>query len=108
MSLLEVIAYQTLQGKIPYQDWLQSIRDSQMRGRIRTRVDRLRLGNFGDCKSIGAGVLELRMHFGPGYRLYFAQDGQRLIVLLCGGDKSTQSRDVEKALRYWQDYKRRK
>ena len=108
MDLIETIAYQTLQGKIPYQEWLQSLRDSQMKARIRTRVDRLRLGNFGDCKNVGAGVSELRMHFGPGYRLYFAQDGQTLVVLLCGGDKSTQNRDIERALLYWQDYKRRK
>ena len=108
MNLIEILAYQTPEGKIPYQDWLKSIRNDQIKARIRNRVDRLRLGNFGDCKNVGVGVSELRMHFGPGYRLYFAQDGQTLVVLLCGGDKSTQNRDIEKALLYWQDYKRRK
>ena len=108
MNFIEIIAYRTTQGKIPYQDWLQSLRDSQIKARIRTRVDRLRLGNFGDCKGVGEGISELRIHFGPGYRIYFAQDGQTLVVLLCGGDKSTQSRDIEKAKFYWQDYKRRK
>ena len=108
MNLVEILAYQTLEGKIPYQNWLKSIRDSQTKARIRNRVDRLRLGNFGDCKGIAEGISELRLHFGSGYRIYFAKDGRTLVILLCGGDKSTQSSDIEKACLYWQDYKRRK
>jgi putative addiction module killer protein len=74
--------------------WLQSLRDSQTRARIAMRVRRLAFGNFGDVKPVGEGVSELRLDFGPGYRVYFVQRGQVLIVLLCSGDKSTQDRDI--------------
>jgi putative addiction module killer protein len=74
--------------------WLQSLRDSQTRARIAMRVRRLAFGNFGDVKPVGEGISELRLDFGPGYRVYFVQRGQVLIVLLCGGDKSTQDRDI--------------
>jgi putative addiction module killer protein len=79
--------------------WLRSIRDSQTRARIAMRVRRLAFGNFGDVQPVGEGVSELRLHFGPGYRIYFIQRGQVLIVLLCGGDKSTQDRDIADAKR---------
>jgi len=108
MNFIEILVYRTADGKIPYQNWLESIRDDRMRTRIRVRIDRLRLGNLGDTKSVGHGVHELRMHFGPGFRVYFGYDGQTIVVLLCGGDKSTQSRDIENALLYWNDYKWRK
>lgn len=71
------------------------------------RLNRLRLGNFGDCKSVGDGVFELRMMFGPGYRVYFGRDGERVVMLLCGGDKDTQQKDVELAKHYWRDYRAR-
>ncbi len=77
--------------------WLQSLRDSQTRARIAVRVRRLAFGNYGDVKPVGEGVSELRLDFGPGYRVYFIQRGQVLIVLLCGGDKSTQDRDIASA-----------
>jgi putative addiction module killer protein len=75
---------------------------------VRVRLDRLRLGNMGDCKPVGSGVQELRIDFGPGYRVYLGQDGKNLILLLCGGDKSTQAKDIQAAHEYWTDYKRRK
>jgi len=77
--------------------WLRSLRDSQARARIAARVRRLAFGAFGDVQPVGEGISELRMHFGPGYRVYFVQRGQILIVLLCGGDKSTQDRDIAAA-----------
>jgi putative addiction module killer protein len=79
--------------------WLRSLRDSQARTRIAVRVRRLAFGNYGDVQPVGEGVSELRLHFGPGYRVYFVQRGQVLIVLLCGGEKSTQDRDIAEAKR---------
>ncbi len=61
-------------------------------------------GNLGDCSVVGAGVYEMRIHFGPGYRVYFGQEGTHIIVLLCGGDKSTQAKDIKRAQEYWADY----
>ncbi len=77
--------------------WLEGLRDETAQARIAIRIDRLEAGNPGDIKSIGDGVSEMRINYGPGYRLYTARRGQVVIVLLCGGDKSTQRRDIEKA-----------
>ena len=75
------------------------------RKRILARINRLRAGNFGDCEAIGGGILELRVDYGPGYRVYCARDGQTVVVLLCGGEKSRQQADIEMSKRYWQQYK---
>lgn len=80
-----------------YSVWFRSLRDRVMQGRIVTRIDRVALGNFGDAKPVGDGVHELRMTFGPGYRVYFTRRGERIILLLCGGDKGSQARDVARA-----------
>ena len=77
--------------------WLTALRDRQGRLRILARLDRLSMGNFGDAKAVGGGVFELRMTFGPGYRVYFLRAGRTLVLLLCGGDKSTQSSDISRA-----------
>jgi putative addiction module killer protein len=77
--------------------WLTALRDAQAKARIAARVRRLAFGNPGDVKSVGEGVSELRIHYGPGYRVYFVQRGALLIVLLCGGDKKTQPKDIEAA-----------
>jgi putative addiction module killer protein len=82
-----------------YFQWFDSLRDRQARACINARIRRLSLGNFGDVKPIGEGVSELRIDFGPGYRVYFVQRGQTLVVLLAGGDKRTQDQDVRKALK---------
>lgn len=79
--------------------WLDGPRDLQARARIQARIERLATGNPGDVEPVGEGVSELRIHYGPGYRVYFRQRGQELIVLLAGGDKSTQTRDIQAALR---------
>jgi putative addiction module killer protein len=91
-------------GKAPFKEWLRSLRDRPTRARIQSRIDRLRLGSFGDCQGVGGGVLELRIHFGPGYRVYFGLYGAQVVLLLCGGDKSTQTRDIADAQRYWKEF----
>jgi len=80
-----------------FAEWLDGLRDERARAKINVRIRRLSLGNPGDVKPVGEGVGELRIDYGPGYRLYFVQRGARLIVLLCGGDKTTQARDIESA-----------
>jgi putative addiction module killer protein len=81
-----------------YSRWFNSLRDRQARARIDIRIRRLSIGNPGDVKPVGKGVSELRIDYGPGYRVYFIQRGETLIVLLAGGDKRTQNRDIKKAL----------
>ncbi|MBL6983631.1 MAG: type II toxin-antitoxin system RelE/ParE family toxin [Anaerolineales bacterium] len=99
-----VIIYRDAAGKEPFNGWLTGLRDPLTRRRILQRLRRLESGNFGDCKSVGGGVTELRFFFGPGYRAYFGQDGDTIVVLLCGGDKSSQSRDIRQAQVYWKEY----
>jgi putative addiction module killer protein len=84
------------------------LRDVNGRAKIRIRLDRVRLGNLGDHKPVDEGVWELRIDYGPGYRVYFAKEGNRLILLLIGGDKDTQKRDIAQAVDYLQDHGRRK
>lgn len=81
-----------------FSKWLFSLRDLQARFRIQARIDRFEEGNFGDIKPVGEGVSEMRIHYGPGYRVYFVQRGSELIILLAGGDKDSQSKDIKKAL----------
>src|SRR5690242_1837732 len=99
--------YRMSDGRAPYEEWLDELRDVVGRAKIRVRLDRAALGNFGDHRTVGGGIIELRIDFGPGYRVYVGQHGQEIIVLLCGGDKSTQHKDIDSAHRYWEDYKRR-
>ena len=81
-----------------FSKWFTALKDRKARARIQTRIDRLQLGLYGDVKPIGEGVSELRIDYGPGYRVYFVQRGQELVILLAGGDKSTQDKDVKAAL----------
>ena len=99
------IIYQTVSGHSPYEEWLNSLRDRVGRARVKIQVRRATLGNLGDHRSVGDGVVELRIHFGPGYRVYFGLRGNEF-VLLGGGTKSSQPKDVLKAHSYWQDYKK--
>ena len=78
-------------------DWLGRLRDNNARIRIAARIRRMEMGNFGDVAPVGEGVSEMRVHYGPGYRVYFVQEGAEIVVLLCGGDKSSQDRDIAKA-----------
>lgn len=100
----EIIIYQDESGQEPFTEWLNRLRDPRTRRRILTRLRRVELGNYGDYKSLKDGVYELRFTFGSGYRVYFGEDGQTIVVLLCAGDKATQSKDINKAKIYWEDY----
>lgn len=102
----EIRVYETQDGKRPFEDWIKSLRDKRAKARVFARIDRLSLGNFGDCRSVGGGVYELRVHYGPGYRLYFALLGTTVVLLLTGGTKKGQRRDVEKAQEYWKEFKK--
>lgn len=96
--------YQDADGNEPFTNWFNSLRDVQGRQRIGTRLRRLEQGNYGDCQSIGEGISELRMFFGPGYRMYFGEEGDNIVLLLCGGDKSSQTQDIEAAKAYWKEH----
>jgi putative addiction module killer protein len=104
----KIAMYAKLKGQVPVEDWLRGLRDVQARARIRVRIDRLSLGNAGDARSVGGGVWELRIDYGPGYRVYYAQSGADIILLLCGGDKTTQAADIRLAQAYWIEYQLRK
>ncbi len=104
MTPKTVIVYRDAAGKEPFTGWLNSLRDALTRRRILQRLLRLESGNFGDCKPVGGGVSELRFFFGPGFRVYFGEDGNTIVVLLCGGDKDSQRRDIRQAQAYWKEY----
>jgi putative addiction module killer protein len=96
--------YQDKYGFEPYIEWVDSLTDWKTKARIEQRIRRIEQGNLGDFKSVGDGVFELRFDFGSGYRVYFGQEKEKLIILLIGGDKSTQKKDIVLAKTYWQEY----
>jgi putative addiction module killer protein len=100
--------YQKEDGNRPFSDWFNKLRDRKAQVRIDARLARVQLGNFGDAKAVGEGVLELRIDYGPGYRVYLGRDGSAIVILLLGGDKRAQSKDIDTAKRYWADYQARK
>lgn len=99
--------YVAANGKRPFAEWLYSLSDRNTAARVQIRLERLRLGNFGDARSLGKGLSELRIDIGPGYRVYFTVEGKSVVLLLCGGDKTTQQRDIRRAREYLTDYRRR-
>ena len=101
----KIQVHQTQNGREPFSQWLISLRDTKSQTRIRKRLDQIEGGNFGDCESVGGGVFEMRLHFGAGYRIYFGGISNTVVLLLCGGDKSSQARDIERAKTYWLEYK---
>ena len=105
--MIEIRRYVTGTGKDVIGEWLAGLHDAQARARIIARIDRLSLGNFGDCKRLREGVSELRIDWGPGYRMYYAMLGRTCVLLLCGGDKRKQSSDIDRAVQYLRDYKER-
>ena len=105
--MFDLIVYEQDQGQRPYDKWFDSLRDKRMQSRIINRLGQVQAGNLGDCRSVGGGVIELRIDIGPGYRIYCGRSGATLVVLLCGGDKSSQDKDIERAKEFWVGWKRR-
>jgi putative addiction module killer protein len=103
----EIRHYLTSNQKDLFMEWRRQLRDSKARIAIDRRINRIELGNFGDHKFCRDGVWELRIDIGPGYRVYYAIDGTRVVLLLCGGDKQSQEKDIDRAHEYWQDWQRR-
>src|SRR3989337_4208374 len=98
--------YLTVTNKKPFKEWMDGL-DINTRAKIRIRLDRVRLGNLGKNRHVGEGVHELKIDHGPGYRVYYALNGKTVVLLLLGGDKSTQEKDILQAKTYWEDYKGR-
>ncbi|MBM4261839.1 MAG: type II toxin-antitoxin system RelE/ParE family toxin [Deltaproteobacteria bacterium] len=105
--MFQLRAYVDANDRKPFALWFERL-DSTTAAKVTTAVTRLEQGNFSNAKGVGAGVQECKIDFGPGYRIYFGQDGEQLIILLYGGTKKRQDKDIAKAKEYWADYKRRK
>ena len=99
--------FKTAQGRLPFRQWLDNLSDLKARVAIELRIERLGLGNFGQCKSLGGGLFELKIDIGPGYRVYFGKVGKAIVLLLCAGDKKSQPKDIAKAREYLESYKER-
>jgi putative addiction module killer protein len=104
----EIQQYKIPDGKIPFSEWLESLGDFKGKAKIVKRLERVSDGNLGDARSLGEGVWEFKIDFGPGYRIYFGQVETTIVLLLIGGDKSTQEQDISKAKKYWTEYRSRK
>lgn len=104
---MEIRIYADTEGHAPFVYWLEGLPDRLARAKIRARLARVEVGNLGDCKPLRDGVQELRIDHGPGYRVYLSRQGPVLVLLLCGSDKSDQSREIEKAIAYLNDWKER-
>jgi len=101
--VLSVREYLTRDGRNPFREWLGAL-DVAVRARVQARMLRSEMGNLGDHKSVGGGIWEARLAFGPGYRIYFGKDGDLIIVLLLGGAKASQGQDIRRAQEFWRDY----
>jgi putative addiction module killer protein len=104
---MELLRYRREDGHEPFTEWLSTIRDKGAAARVRVRLRQVEAGNFGDCTPVGEGVSELRIHVGAGYRVYCGRHGSAIVILLCGGDKSTQPRDIRRAKELWSEWKSR-
>ena len=104
---MDIRIYTDSEGNQPFDEWLLALRDVKARATIRARLERVRAGNFGDCKPLRCGVQELRIDLGPGYRVYLSRQGTVLVLLLCGSDKSDQDRAISQAIDYLNDWKER-
>ena len=105
--MMQLLRYQREDGREPFSEWLNGLRDKMAQARIRLRLRQVEAGSLGDCEPVGEGVLELRVHVGAGYRVYCGRHGKTVVLLLCGGDKASQARDIEQAKQLWMEWKRR-
>ena len=105
--MIDVRRYLTESGQDVFGEWLAELKDARARAKVAARIARLAAENFGDCKPLREGVWELRVDWGPGYRVYYAMAEQSCVLLLCGGDKRKQAADIKRAVEYWNDYKQR-
>lgn len=105
--MFELLRYQAEDGREPFTEWLGGLRDKAAQARVRLRLRQVQAGTLGDCEPVGEGVVELRVHVGAGYRVYCGRHGKTLVILLCGGDKGSQSRDIDRARALWAEWKRR-
>ncbi len=103
----EVRQYTTLDGRKPFEEWAESIRDTKTHTKVLGRISRVRRGNLGDHQHLDGGLYELKIDYGAGYRIYFGEVNRRKILLLWGGSKRTQSRDIQRARGYWEEFKKR-
>lgn len=108
MAAYEIRHYCTADGADVFSAWFDGLGDLHAQQRIAVRIDRLALGLFGDAKPLRDGVRELRVDYGPGYRVYYALAGRTVVLLLCGGDKRTQRADIARAVRYWAEFQGRR
>ena len=108
MTPFEIRHYLSAEGEDVFLNWLESLGDIATRARIEVRLARLARGLFGDVRYLKEGVSELKLDFGPGYRIYFGKEDSKIVILLCGGDKSTQKKDIKHAIDYWKDYQARR
>jgi putative addiction module killer protein len=106
ISGYELQIYRTVTGKCPFRDW-QDLLAKKAQAVIDGRIARVQAGNLGDCKIVASGVMELRVDFGPGYRVYFTISGNQIVILLLGGNKTTQKKDIKKASQYFEDWRDR-
>ena len=107
LHLVEVLEYLDWNGSSPYAEWFDSL-NAPAAAKVAVAITRLAQGNFSNVKGVGGGVYEYRVDFGPGLRIYLGKDGERLVILLAGGTKKRQQKDIEDAKARWQDYKKRK
>lgn len=101
----EIQRYTAPDNRVPFEEWFDALKDVNAQAKIVSRLNRITDGNLGDYRSVGEGVCELKINYGPGYRIYFGQIGMTIVILICGGDKSTQDRDIRQAKEYWTDYR---
>ncbi len=100
-----LVVYQDESGNEPFTIWFKGLKDTKGKARIDARLRRLEAGNYGDCQPVGEGVSELRVFYGPGYRVYFGEEAGHIVILLCGGDKGSQDKDIKAAKEYWKEHK---
>jgi putative addiction module killer protein len=101
----QIEIYEMADGKVPFDAWFLSLRDEKTKAIVRKRLARIRLGSFGDRKPVGEGVSELKIDFGPGFRIYYAMHEKTVVLLLTAGNKSSQSKDIKRAIEYWREFR---